>query len=88
MKFDEDRYPDPGSMMKELHEMDVRLMISVWSKIDAQSEVGKQAKEKGYYIPGSDWIDFFNPDAAAFYWQNFRTGLLKYGIDAWWQECH
>lgn len=82
MKFDEDRYPDPGSMMKELHEMDVRLMISVWSKIDAQSEVGKQAKEKGYYIPGSDWIDFFNPDAAAFYWQNFRTGLLKYGIDA------
>ena len=58
MKFDEDRYPDPGSMMKELHEMDVRLMISVWSKIDAQSEVGKQAKEKGYYIPGSDWIDF------------------------------
>ena len=46
MKFDEDRYPDPGSMMKELHEMDVRLMISVWSKIDAQSEVGKQAKEK------------------------------------------
>ena len=77
MKFDEDRYPDPGSMMKELHEMDVRLMISVWSKIDAQSEVGKQAKEKGYYIPGSDWIDFFNPDAAAFYWQNFRTGLLN-----------
>ena len=87
MKFDEDRYPDPGSMMKELHEMDVRLMISVWSKIDAQSEVGKQAKEKGYYIPGSDWIDFFNPDAAAFYWQNFRTGLLKYGIDAWWQDA-
>ena len=87
MKFDEDRYPDPGSMMKELHEMNVRLMISVWSKIDAQSEVGKQAKEKGYYIPGSDWIDFFNPDAAAFYWQNFRTGLLKYGIDAWWQDA-
>lgn len=87
MKFDEDRYPDPGSMMKELHEMDVRLMISVWSKIDAQSEVGKQAKEKGYYIPGSDWIDFFNPDAAAFYWQNFRIGLLKYGIDAWWQDA-
>ena len=44
-------------------------------------------KEKGYYIPGSDWIDFFNPDAAAFYWQNFRTGLLKYGIDAWWQDA-
>ena len=32
-------------------------------------------------------LTFFNPDAAAFYWQNFRTGLLKYGIDAWWQDA-
>lgn len=87
MRFDEDRYPDPAKMLRELHDMDMRLMISVWSKIDAQSEIGKQAKENGYYIPGSDWIDFFNADAAAFYWQNFREGLLKYGIDAWWQDA-
>ena len=45
--------------------MDIRLMISVWSKIDTQSEIGKQATENGYYIPGSDWIDFFNADADA-----------------------
>ncbi|WP_410490247.1 glycoside hydrolase family 31 protein [Bacteroides cellulosilyticus] len=87
MRFDEDRYPDPGKMLQELHDMDIRLMISVWSKIDTQSEIGKQATENGYYIPGSDWIDFFNADAAAFYWQNFRNGLLKYGIDAWWQDA-
>lgn len=87
MRFDEERYPNPEKMMQELHDMDMRLMISVWSKIDAQSEVGKQAKENGYYIPGSDWIDFFNVDAAAFYWQHFRSGLLKYGIDAWWQDA-
>jgi len=87
MRFDEERYPDPEKMMQELHDMDMRLMLSVWSKIDAQSEVGKQAKENGYYIPGSDWIDFFNADAAAFYWQHFRSGLLKYGIDAWWQDA-
>lgn len=52
MKFDEDRYPDPGSMMKELHEMNVRLMISVWSKIDAQSRSGKTSQGKGILHTG------------------------------------
>ncbi|MDR0954099.1 MAG: DUF5110 domain-containing protein, partial [Rikenellaceae bacterium] len=88
MQFDEDRYPDPAAMVQELHEMDMRLMISVWSKIDRQSEVGKAMEERGYYLAGSDWIDFFNPEAAAFYWQNFSKKLLQpYQIDAWWQDA-
>lgn len=88
MQFDERRYPDPAAMVRELHDMDMRLMVSVWSKIDPKSEVGKQATEKGYYIPGSQWIDFFNPEAAAFYWSNFSERLLKsYHIDAWWQDA-
>lgn len=43
---------------------------------------------KGYYIPQTSWIDFFNPDAAAYYWENFNKRLLKpYGIDAWWLDA-
>lgn len=88
MRFDEERYPDPAGMVRELHDMNMRLMVSVWSKIDPKSEVGKQAMEKGYYIPGSEWIDFFNPKAATFYWSNFSERLLKsYRIDAWWQDA-
>ena len=88
MRFDEERYPDPAEMVRKLHEMNMRLMVSVWSKVDVNSELGKQIMSKGYYIPGSEWIDFFNPDAAAFYWQNFSKGLLQpYGIDAWWQDA-
>ena len=45
-------------------------------------------ESKGFYIPGTDWIDFFNPNAAAFYWHNFSSKLLKpYKIDAWWQDA-
>lgn len=88
MQFDDDRYPDPAAMVQELHDMDMRLMLSVWSKVDKQSDLGKQMEEHGYYLAGSDWIDFFNPDAAAFYWQNFSDKLLKpYQIDAWWQDA-
>ena len=87
MRFDEEFYPDPKALTDSLHAMDMRLMVSVWSKIDMNSEVGKQMKADNYYIPGTDWIDFFNPDAAAAYWKNFSSRLVPLGIDAWWQDA-
>lgn len=45
-------------MVDELHAMNTRLMLSVWSKIDPQSEVGKEMMQKGYYIDQTSWIDF------------------------------
>jgi alpha-D-xyloside xylohydrolase len=87
MQFDETYYPDPKALTDSLHKMDIRLMLSVWSKIDKTSEVGQQMEHDGYYIPGTDWIDFFNPDAAAAYWKNFNERLLPTGIDAWWQDA-
>jgi len=87
MTFDADNYPSPRQMTDSLHRMNMRLMLSVWSKIDKNSVVGKQMEESGYYIPGTDWIDFFNPEAARAYWQQFSTRLLPLGIDAWWQDA-
>ncbi len=87
MRFDEDNYPDPAQMVEQLHDLNARLMLSVWSKVDPGSELGKQFTEKGYYIPGTQWVDFFNPEAAAFYWENFSERLLSLGIDAWWQDA-
>ena len=87
MKFDEKDYPNPTEMVNKLHEQDTRLMVSVWSKVDPSSEVGKAMEEQGYFIPGTSWVDFFNPKAAAFYWENFSNRLLVHGIDAWWQDA-
>jgi len=87
MKFDEDFYPDPKALTDSLHQMGVKLMLSVWSKIDKTSEVGKQMEQGQYYIPETDWIDFFNPEAAGAYWKNFHERLIPLGIDAWWQDA-
>jgi len=87
MQFDEDNYPDPKLLTDSLHAMNARLMVSVWSKIDKNSEVGKQMSREGFYIPGTDWIDFFNESAANAYWKNFSQRLLPLGIDAWWQDA-
>ena len=87
MRFDEDFYPDPKALTDYLHHMGIRFMVSVWSKMDKNSEVGKQMVANNYYISGTDWIDFFNPDAAAAYWKNFGERLVPLGIDAWWQDA-
>ena len=87
MRFDEQFYPDPKALTDSLHAMGYHLMLSVWSKIDKSSEVGHEMEQQGYYIPGTDWIDFFRPEAAAAYWHNFRERLVPLGIDAWWQDA-
>lgn len=88
MKFDEQNYPNPSEMVSRLHQMNMRLMLSVWSKIDTNSELGKKAAQKGHYIPNTSWIDFFDTDASDFYWENMSERLLKpYKIDAWWQDA-
>ena len=87
MQFDEEHYPDPKALTDSLHKMDIRLMVSVWSKIDKNSVVGREMVAANRYIPGTDWIDFFNPDAAADYWKNFAQRLVPLGIDAWWQDA-
>ena len=87
MRFDEDFYPDPKALTDSLHQMNMKLMLSVWSKIDKRSDIGQQMERDGYYIPGTDWIDFFNPSAAAAYWHHFKECLLPLGIDAWWQDA-
>ena len=87
MQFDEDFYPDPKALTDSLHKMNIRLMVSVWSKIDKTSQVGKQMLAADYYIPGTDWIDFFNPEASTAYWKHFCKRLVPLGIDAWWQDA-
>lgn len=88
MQWDEGKYPDPAAMVRELHSMDMKLMLSVWSKIDQNCELGKQMKERGGYISGTDWIDFFKPDIAQMHWKNFSSRLLKpFDIDAWWFDA-
>ena len=87
MRFDEADYPDPAAMVRELHDADMRLMVSVWSKVDPASDLGRAFEERGFMIPDTPWVDFFNPEAAAFYWEHFSRNLLSLGIDAWWQDA-
>jgi alpha-D-xyloside xylohydrolase len=87
MRFDETDYPDPAGMLKTVHDLHAHLMISVWSRIGPDTEIGKEFTAKKFYIPGTEWIDFFNPEARKMFWKDVKTRMEPYGIDAWWFDA-
>ena len=87
MQWDEAHYPDPAGLVRQLHDLHAKFMVSVWSKIEPNSVVGKQFTERNLYLPGTQWVDFFNPEARELYWKNFSSRMLSLGIDAWWQDA-
>ncbi len=87
LRFDEDRYPDPKALTTWLHGRDIRLMLSVWSKVEHPSVLGRQLEANDFYIKGTDWIDFFKPSARDFYLKCFIDSLTRYDIDAWWFDA-
>jgi alpha-D-xyloside xylohydrolase len=87
MRFDERFYPDPAGLVRRLHDNGARLMLSVWAKIGRETELGKEAARRNCYIPDTEWIDFFDPKATAFYTANQDLRLGRLGIDAWWQDA-
>jgi alpha-D-xyloside xylohydrolase len=86
MHFNEADYPDPAGMIRNLHDINARFMLSVWIRVDRQSDVGQAFAKRKCYIPGTSLIDLFNPDAVAAYWGAMSHRLLSLGIDAWWQD--
>lgn len=87
MVFDKTKYPDPAGMVRELHAMDMKFMISVWSRVESGTALGDSLARKGYFIPGTEWVDYFNPAAARYYWERFRESMVELGIDAWWFDA-
>ena len=87
MRFDERYYPDPAKLVREIHADHAHFMVSVWSRFDPLSEVGKEFQKNNYFIPGTSWVDFMNPAAQKLYWQNFSRRMLSLGIDAWWLDA-
>lgn len=87
MRFDEAHYPDPAGLVRGVHDRGARFMLSVWSKVGKDTDLGKQVAANGFYIPDTEWIDFFDPAATRFYCAAQDRMLGAFGIDAWWQDA-
>src|SRR6267142_474445 len=89
-------YPDPQTMVDELHKENVHLMVSVWPFFRPGSHVYDDMAQKGFFIDktkvagfhpaGMALYDAFNPEARKYYWNLMDNALFKIGVDAWWLD--
>jgi len=100
MRFDETAYPNPAEMMSALHKQDLHLVISVWAKFGAETEVDRQmvashlvltsavsTREPGETKERENWADLFNPKAEELYWSDINRNLFRSGLDGWWLDA-
>ncbi|MGC4232409.1 MAG: glycoside hydrolase family 31 protein [Niabella sp.] len=100
--FDEKRFPDPDGMIKQVHDKQARIMISVWPKFYEGIPVYDSFNAKGWLYKRNiadrqkDWIaqgytstfyDAFNENARKGFWDLINKKLYKRGIDAWWMDA-
>lgn len=85
--FDRERFPDPTGMMTELHQLNTRLMISIWPIMNPGGENWHEMREQGALLGNQATYDAFQPTARALYWKQANEGLFSHGIDAWWCDC-
>ena len=98
-KFDKIYWPDPKAMIDELHEMGVRVIVSVWPSVDRRSENFGPMMERGLLIRTErgaaqtyDYqgdcveIDVFNPEARAYIWEVCKRNYYDLGIDGFWLD--
>lgn len=98
-KFDPVYWPDPDAMVKELKELGIELMVSIWPTVDKESENFGEMLEKGYLIrtergvrTGLDFegatihCDVTNPEAREYLWDKAKKNYYEKGIRVFWLD--
>lgn len=98
-KFDEKYWPDPKAMVDELHEMGIKVIVSVWPSVDRKSENFEPMMEQGLliktergaaqtydYLGDCVEIDPFNEKTRKYVWDICKKSYYDYGIDAFWLD--
>lgn len=89
MFFDEELFPQPKEMCDELHQLNYRVIISIWPALGPNTEIYADMLKHGYlYKPvgwaGFKYYDAFNREASKLYWKYLKNGLYSKGLDGWW----
>ncbi len=85
--LDPDRFPDPAQMVRTLHDMGVRLMVSIWPRMAGGGANHSEMASHGCLLADGGTYDAFNDKARALYWKQAEEGLFSKGTDAWWCDC-
>ena len=98
-RFDPTYWPDPDAMIRELKEMGIELMVSVWPMVDFRSENYEEMRQKGLLIHcdhgfqiSMDYqgntlhYDATNPEAREYVWRKCKANYYDKGVRIFWLD--
>ena len=98
-RFDPEFFPDPAAMVKELKEMGIELMVSVWPQVALTSENYEEMLQQGLlvraeygeqigmrFVEDSMFFDATNPRARKYVWEKCKKNYYDYGIRVFWLD--
>lgn len=98
-KFDPEYWPDPAAMVKELKDMNVELMVSIWPTVEERSENWEEMLERGLCIRHDRGVrvamqcnddvthfDATNPESREYVWRKAKQHYYDIGIKVFWLD--
>lgn len=93
MIWDPVRYKDPAAMIRQVHDMNLKLMVSIWPSIGNDTALARELDEHGLRFQPLHWIskharvyDAYSPLGREIYFKHIASGLLDKGVDALWMD--
>lgn len=98
-RFDPEFFPDPAGMVRELKEMGIELMVSIWPQVALTSENYEEMKQQGLlmradygeqigmrFVEDSMFWDATNPRAREYVWNKCKQNYYDHGIHVFWLD--
>ena len=98
-RFDPIYFPDPDAMIRELKDMNIELMVSIWPMVDYRSENFKEMMAKGLltrvekgvridntYCGNTIQYDPTNPEAREYVWGKVKKNYYDKGVHIFWLD--
>lgn len=95
-------FPDPDGMNKQLHDMGMQSIISIWPRYETSGRYFNELDAKGYLLKDKEGktvdglpfradrtgglIDATNPKARQWFWEKSRDNILSHGFDYPWLD--
>lgn len=93
MTWNRERFPDPKGLTKSLHDMHLKLMVSIWPSIGNDTALARELDQHGLRFEPLHWIskqariyDAYSPLGRQIYFKHVKQGLLDAGVDALWMD--
>ncbi|MGH2271272.1 TIM-barrel domain-containing protein [Anaerohalosphaeraceae bacterium U12dextr] len=93
MIWNPQRYPDPEGMIKTIHDLNMKLMISIWPSVGNDTPLAHELDQYNLRFEPLHWIsrkariyDAFSEKGREIYFKHINAGLLSKGVDALWMD--